>query len=72
MPLTRRQRELVALLIAGPVDDQALADALCVTVTTAHWHLGNVMAKLEVHTRAAVISYAVNHGTVVDGLWQPT
>jgi DNA-binding NarL/FixJ family response regulator len=49
--LTRREREVLALLTQGR-SNQQIANALGVTARTAAFHVGNIMAKLRVSSRA--------------------
>jgi LuxR family maltose regulon positive regulatory protein len=55
--LTRREREVLVLLEAGPSNEQ-LADQMMVSVQTIKWHLYNLYAKLGVKNRAAALSRA--------------
>jgi DNA-binding CsgD family transcriptional regulator len=51
--LTRREAE-IALLLAEGLTNSAIAERLFVSPHTARHHVENVMAKLEVQSRAAV------------------
>lgn len=59
-PLTRRERELLALLATG-LSVQGLADHLFVSRATVKWHLHNLYGKLGVRSRAAAIAWARHH-----------
>ena len=59
LPLTRREREVLALL-QGRLTDREIADSLCIGVRTAECHVARVLAKLGVASRrdaAAVASW---------------
>jgi two-component system, NarL family, nitrate/nitrite response regulator NarL len=70
--LTRREREIVALMMLGDLTDQALAQRLTVTEHTIHFHVASVMRKFEVSRRGQVVSYAWQHGAITQGEWWPT
>ena len=53
--LTAREREVLRLLIAGRTDRE-IAEALFISPRTAHGHVANIFAKLDVSTRTAAVS----------------
>ncbi len=56
-PLTAREQEVLALIAAGK-SNQAIADQLCVQVSTVKSHVSNLLSKLQVPSRElAVLSY---------------
>jgi LuxR family transcriptional regulator, maltose regulon positive regulatory protein len=55
--LTQREIEMLALLEAGP-SNQQIADQLLVSLQTVKWHLYNLYAKLGVRNRAAALAKA--------------
>jgi DNA-binding CsgD family transcriptional regulator len=55
--LTAREREVVALITQGK-SNQAIADALVVTKRTIETHIGNIMFKLGVTSRAQIAAWA--------------
>jgi DNA-binding CsgD family transcriptional regulator len=55
--LTKRQRDVLELLAAGP-SDAAIATALCISIKTANTHVCAIMAKLGVHNRTQAAAYA--------------
>lgn len=55
--LTRREREIVDLLVEGSSNGE-IAVALTIAPTTVRKHLENVYAKLGVHTRTAAVARA--------------
>ncbi len=59
--LTRREREVAALLARGYTNRQ-IAEALVITVGSAHLHVVRLLAKLGFHTRAQAAAWAVAHG----------
>ena len=62
-PLTRREREVATLVAQGQTDRQ-IAQALVITEGTVGVHLGNIFAKLELHSRAQLAVWAAEHGLV--------
>jgi DNA-binding NarL/FixJ family response regulator len=56
--LTRREREVLLLLIEG-LDNRTIATRLFITEATVKFHLHNIMDKFGVHRRAALISAAL-------------
>jgi DNA-binding NarL/FixJ family response regulator len=59
--LTKRQREVVALVGAGWKNEQ-IADYLSITVTTVRHHLTSIFGKLGVKGRFNLVFYAYEHG----------
>ena len=59
--LTDRQRQIVQLIAEGRVNKE-IAGILKVSVKTVEFHRGRIMAKLGVHTAAALSAYAVRQG----------
>ena len=64
-PLTERQMEILQHLAQGK-SDREIADALYISVRTVHVHVGNLLAKLGVHSRTAAISTANHLGLLPD------
>ena len=64
-PLTERQMEILAHLARGE-SDREIADALYISIRTVHVHVGNLLAKLGVHSRTAAISTANHLGLLAD------
>lgn len=56
--LTAREREVLDLLVEG-LDNRTIAAQLFVSEATVKFHLQNIMNKLGVHKRAALISVAL-------------
>jgi len=62
--LTRREREVLALIVEGLTDRQAAAE-LGLSIKTVHTHRQNIMAKLGVRTATALVRRAFQTGLVV-------
>ena len=60
-PLTRREREVLALVAAGLTDRQ-IAEQLVLSPHTVHRHLANIRSKLGQPTRAATVAHAARAG----------
>jgi non-specific serine/threonine protein kinase len=60
-PLTRRERDVAALVAQGLTDRQ-IAEALVITEGTVGVHLTNIFTKLDLHTRAQLAVWAAEHG----------
>jgi DNA-binding NarL/FixJ family response regulator len=59
--LTAREREVLALLARG-LDNQAIALRLHLSAHTARTHVGNILRKLGVHSRADAARIALREG----------
>jgi predicted ATPase/DNA-binding CsgD family transcriptional regulator len=62
-PLTRRELEVLRLLVDGKSNAQ-IADDLFVSRRTAEAHVAAILQKFDVPTRAAAAAYGVRHGLV--------
>lgn len=62
--LTLAERNVLRLMAAGTTSNQDLADSLGVSENTVRFHMRNILAKLNVHSRAAAVGYAITHGIV--------
>jgi len=58
--LTRREREVLALLIKG-LNNREIAERLCVSRSTAKAHVSNILSKLAVSNRGEAIAMAIQH-----------
>lgn len=58
--LTPRQREILALVADG-LTNQQIADKLVLSPFTVATHRANIMQKLNLHNRAELIRYAMQH-----------
>lgn len=61
-PLTRRERDVVALLAQGVSTNRSLAEQMVVSENTIHYHLSSIMAKLGLHNRTDIVVYAFTSG----------
>ena len=62
--LTRRELDVLSLMVAGVTSTRDLADQLVISENTVKYHLRNILDKLHLHNRAAVVAHAVRHGLV--------
>lgn len=62
--LTAREREVLELLVAGVAETRRLAERLAISENTVKFHLRNILDKLQLHSRAEAISYALRHRIV--------
>jgi non-specific serine/threonine protein kinase len=62
-PLTRRERQVATLIVAGRTNRQ-ISRALGIAEKTVEVHVHNAMAKLDVSNRAEVAAWAVVNGLV--------
>jgi DNA-binding NarL/FixJ family response regulator len=61
--LTRRERDVLALLVEG-ANSQQIAGRLFLSRNTVRTHVQNILAKLQVHSRLEAAAYAVRTGIV--------
>src|SRR5918996_1911071 len=59
--LTRREREVLAMLAEG-ADNDAIAQALVISPQTARTHIQNVLNKLGVHSRLEAAAFVIQNG----------
>jgi DNA-binding NarL/FixJ family response regulator len=64
--LTRREREVMALVAMGLTNDE-IAERLVVSPATAKTHVSRVMRKLNAHDRAQIVVLAYESGLVRPG-----
>lgn len=62
--LTAREREVLRLMAGGVSSTRALAGRLGVSKRTVKFHVGNLLDKLEVSSRAEAVSLALRRGLV--------
>jgi two-component system nitrate/nitrite response regulator NarL len=63
MKLTRREREVLALLADGG-DNDSIAQRLVISPDTARTHVQNVLGKLGVHSRLEAAAFALQTGVL--------
>lgn len=63
--LTGRETEILSLITQGKTNPQVAA-ALSISVKTVEWHRANLMHKLNAHTTADLVRYAIKHGLAED------
>lgn len=61
--LTDREREVLRLIAEGQTAKE-VADLLGISANTVERHRANIMAKLDLHTRAALVKYAIRKGLI--------
>jgi len=61
MPLTRREKEILTLVVKG-LTNQQIADQLNISPRTVDTHRTNIMQKLGIHEVANLVRYAIEHG----------
>jgi DNA-binding NarL/FixJ family response regulator len=63
--LTRREREVLALLSEG-ADNDGIAQALVISPQTARTHIQNILNKLSVHSRLEAAAFVAQNGILPD------
>lgn len=66
--LTRRESDVLRLLLEGRSSYVELAEAMGVEVSTVRHHLDRLRSKMAVSTRSQIVAYAATHGMVPEGL----
>lgn len=61
--LTEREREVFQLIAEGR-SNKHIADLLCLSVSTVETHRARIMEKLDVHSAAELVLYAVRKGVI--------
>jgi DNA-binding NarL/FixJ family response regulator len=61
--LTEREREVFQLVAEGRTNKE-VADLLCIAVATAETHRAHVLQKLDLHSTAELVLYAVRRGVI--------
>jgi two-component system, NarL family, response regulator NreC len=59
--LTPREQEILKYIVQGKTNPQIAAD-LSLSVRTVDWHRTNLMSKLDLHTVADLVRYALQNG----------
>ena len=63
--LTRREREVLALLSEG-ADNEGIARALVISPQTARTHIQNILSKLSVHSRLEAAAFVAQNGILAE------
>jgi DNA-binding NarL/FixJ family response regulator len=61
--LTQREREILSLIASGLTNKQ-IADRLFISIKTVETHRTRILQKLDVHTTADLVRYAIKSGLV--------
>jgi DNA-binding NarL/FixJ family response regulator len=61
--LTRREREVLALLVEG-ADNELVAQRLVISPETARTHIQNILSKLDVHSRLEALALVLRNNIV--------
>jgi two-component system response regulator NreC len=61
--LTDREREILRLIANGH-SNREIGEMLVISINTAEAHRGHIMQKLNLHTRAALVKYAIKSGLI--------
>ena len=62
--LTVREQEVLRLVADG-LTNQKIAEVLCISASTVDTHRKNIMAKLDIHSVAGLVKYAIRHQIVL-------
>jgi two-component system response regulator NreC len=61
--LTDRERQVLRMIAEG-LANREIAEALVLSVKTVERHRANIMEKLGLHNRTALVKYAIRKGLV--------
>jgi DNA-binding NarL/FixJ family response regulator len=61
--LTSREREVLQLIAEGN-SNKEIAQSLCLSLYTVETHRGNILAKLNLHSAADLILFAIRRGLI--------
>jgi len=64
--LTERERQVLKMIAEGSMNKE-IAESLDISVRTVERHRENIMGKLNLHTRAELVRYAVDKGLIEIG-----
>lgn len=62
--LTERERTVLETMVTGVTSNRDLAATLGVSENTVRFHVRNILDKFQLHSRAAAIAFALQHGIV--------
>lgn len=60
MSLSRRQKEVLALVAQGATDSE-IAQQLCLSADTVAWHVREIRTRLDARSRAHAVALAMRH-----------
>jgi len=61
--LTRREREVVVLIVQGK-SNREIAEELVLSTRTVEKHVANILSKLGLTSRAQIVRWAIEHGVI--------
>ncbi|MBN1924860.1 MAG: response regulator transcription factor [Prolixibacteraceae bacterium] len=61
--LTSRERDIIVLLCDG-LAYKEIADRLCISARTVETHRKNILEKLDIHSNAELVKYAIKEGLI--------
>jgi DNA-binding NarL/FixJ family response regulator len=59
--LTEREKEVLRLIAEGK-SNKEIAESLCLSIKTVAAHRANIIEKLDIHSRAELVKYAIRQG----------
>lgn len=59
-PLSDREVKVLRLIASGKTSE-AIAGELSISVATVRTHVSNIFKKIQVHSRAEAVAYAIRH-----------
>ncbi len=62
-PLSQREKEIIIGVVKG-MTNKEIADSLCISIHTVLTHRRNIARKLEIHSSAGLVIYAIVNGIV--------
>lgn len=62
--LTDREREILDLMVDGTTSTRQLARRLDISENTVKFHIGNILSKLHLRSRAQAVGFAIRKGLV--------
>jgi len=64
-PLTRREKQILAMIASGKTSKQ-IAAKLCISQWTVNTHRANIREKLKLHNMSAMVKYAIDNSYILD------
>jgi len=59
-PLTKREQEILILMAQGKTNPQ-IAEQLTISPSTVHFHVHNILSKLQAQTRTEAVTIAIQN-----------